>query len=135
MNGVAVILQLLHEDAALLGLVPSARIMAGDLPINAVLPAISVKQISSVDTNLPSPGATRFVTDRVQVTVLAEDYPGKAVVLAAARRAAADQLYPAVPCLTGVTVYTDGAGPDLYSEETGIHFGTQDFRVRYNQER
>lgn len=135
MNGVVAVLQLLRSNADLLAIVPAARIAAGDLPVGTALPAISVKQVSSVDTNIPSPEAKRFVTDRVQITVMAEDYPQKTIVIAAAKRAAADQFYVDVPDISDVTVVTAGAGPDLFSEQTGIHFGMQDFMVRYNQER
>lgn len=134
MNGVAVIVALLHEDAAILTLVPADRIMSGDLPVGIDLPAISVTQISSVDRNIPRPGATRFVTDRVQVTILAADYPAKAMIQAAAKKALADQM-PSIAGLSGVVVHSQNAGPDFRNAEAGLHIGTQDYRVRYNQER
>jgi hypothetical protein len=90
--------------------------------------------VSSVDRNVPAPGPNRRVTERVQVTVLARTYPETKAILAAARKAAADQM-PVIDGLTDVTIHTDSAGPDFLDEETGIHMQTQDFRVSFNEAR
>jgi hypothetical protein len=98
------------------------------------LPAISLISVSSVDRNVPAPGAKRRVTERVQVTVLARTYPEVKAIIAAVRQAAADQM-PNIDGLFDVTVHTDSAGPDFLDEETGIHMQTQDFRVSFNEAR
>ncbi len=134
MNGVATIRQLLTQDGELLALVPATRIMAGVLPLGTALPAIGISQVSSIDRNIVAPGAGRHVVDRVQVTVLAADYPELRAVLAAAKAAAAD-MQPTVAGITAVTVHSDGAGPDFMDEGTSLHAGTQDFRVEYNETR
>ena len=51
MSGVAVIVSLLKASAPILAIVPTTRIMAGDLPLNTVMPAIAVTQISGVPYN------------------------------------------------------------------------------------
>ena len=134
MNGVIVVRSLLMGEARVTALVPEARIAAGMLPQGTDLPAISLMSVSSVDRNVPAPGAKRRVTERVQVTVLARTYPEVKAIIAAVRNAAADQM-PAIDGLTDVTVHTDSAGPDFLDEETGIHMQTQDFRVSFNEAR
>lgn len=134
MNGVIAVRSVLVADTGVTALVPIARIAAGMLPQGTDLPAISLMSVSSVDRNVPAPGAKRRVTERVQVTVLARTYPEVKAILAAVRNAAADQM-PAIDGLTEVTVHTDSAGPDFLDEETGIHMQTQDFRVSFNEAR
>lgn len=134
MNGVIAVRSLLVVHTGVTSLVPVARITAGMLPQGTDLPAISLMSVSSVDRNVPAPGAKRRVTERVQVTVLARTYPEVKAILAAARKAAADQM-PVIDGLTDVTIHTDSAGPDFLDEETGIHMQTQDFRVSFNEAR
>ncbi len=134
MNGVIAVRSLLVADTGVTALVPIARIAAGMLPQGTDLPAISLMSVSSVDRNVPAPGAKRRVTERVQVTVLARTYPEVKAIIAAARQAAADRM-PTIDGLFDVTVHTDSAGPDFLDEETGIHMQTQDFRVSFNEAR
>ena len=134
MNGVIAVRSLLVADTGVTSLVPVARIAAGMLAQGTDLPAISLMSVSSVDRNVPAPGAKRRVTERVQVTVLARTYPEVKAIIAAVRQAAADRM-PAIDGLTDVTVHTDSAGPDFLDEETGIHMQTQDFRVSFNEAR
>jgi len=134
MNGVIAVRTLLVNDTGVTALVPVARISAGSLPQGTDLPAISLMSVSSVDRNIPAPGAKRRVTERVQVTVLARTYPEAKTLIAAVRAAAADQM-PAIGGLTDITVHTDSAGPDFLDEETGIHMQTQDLRVSFNEAR
>lgn len=134
MNGVIAVRSLLVTDTRVTPLVPEARITAGTLPQGSVLPAISLKSISSVDRNIPAPGAKRRVTERVQVTVLARTYPEAKALIAAVRATTADHM-PIIDGLTDVTVHTDSAGPDFIDEETGIHMQSQDLRVSFNEAR
>jgi len=134
MNGVIAVRTLLVNDTGVTALVPVARISAGSLPQGTDLPAISLMSVSSVDRNIPAPGAKRRVTERVQVTVLARTYPEAKTLIAAVRAAAADQM-PAIGGIAQVTVHTDSAGPDFLDEETGIHMQTQDLRVSFNEAR
>ena len=134
MNGVIAVRTLLVTDTGMTALVPEARIAAGMLPQGTDLPAISLMSVSSVDRNISAPGPKRRVTERVQVTVLAATYRQVKAILAAVRRAAADQM-PTIDGLFDVTVHTDSAGPDFLDEETGIHMQTQDLRVSFNEAR
>ena len=134
MNGVIAVRSLLVADTGVTSLVPVARIAAGMLAQGTDLPAISLISVSSVDRNVPAPGAKRRVTERVQVTVLARTYPEVKAIIAAVRQAAADQT-PNIDGLFDVTVHTDSAGPDFLDEETGIHMQAQDFRVSFNEAR
>lgn len=133
-DGVAAVRQLLVANAPLLALVPAARIQAGVLPIGTALPAISIASVSKNDRNIPSPGANRHVSERVQVTAMASTYPSQKQVLAAVKKAAADKL-PTVAGLIGVTVHTEVAGPDFMDADASIYIGTQDLRVTYSEAR
>lgn len=134
MDGVAAVRVALVADGALIALVPAARIQTGALPQGITLPAIALESISKVDRNILEPGVDRHVDERVQVTVLASTYPSQKAILRAVRHAAADK-FPTVTGLSNVTIHTDGAGPDLISEDSSIRIGTQDFRVGYTETR
>ncbi len=134
MNGVIAVRSLLVADAGVTALVPEGRIAAGNLPQGTVLPAISLLSISRVDRNISAPGIRKHARERVQVTALAATYPETKAILAAVRRAAADQM-PVISEISEVIVHTDTAGPDLFDEETGIHMQSQDFRVAFNEAR
>ena len=134
MNGVIAVRSLLVADTGVTALAPVARIVAGMLPQGTDLPAISLISVSSVDRNIPAPGPKRRVTERVQVTVLAATYRQVKAILAAVRKAAADQT-PTIDGLFDVTIHTDSAGPDFLDEENGIHMQTQDLRVSFNEAR
>ena len=134
MNGVIAVRTLLVTDTGMTALVPEARIAAGMLPQGTDLPAISLMSVSSVDRNISAPGPKRRVTERVQVTVLAATYRQVKAILAAVRKAAADQM-PTIDGLFDLTVHTDTAGPDFLDEETGIHMQSQDLRVSFNEAR
>jgi len=133
MDGVVVVRLLLSQSLTLTGLIPGDRIRAGVLPQGVILPAISITSVSKTDLNIPSPADRRFVTERVQVSVLAKSYPEQKAVLRAVRTAAADKLYPEVVGVSGITVHTASAGPDFMLEDS-IYTGSQDFMVRYNEE-
>lgn len=130
MNGVAAVLQLLAADVAVTALVPATRIMAGVLPQETILPAIAITPVSSVDMQFIPADAERFTTDRVQVTVMAANYPSLQAILRAAKRAG-DAKTPTVSGISNVIVRTDGQGPFFMNEAASIHLQTQDFRVSY----
>lgn len=134
MNGVIAVRTLLVGDTGVTALVSEARIAAGMLPQGTNLPAISLMSVSSADRNILSPSLKRRVTERVQVTVLAATYRQVKAILAAVRKAAADQM-PTIDGLFDVTVHTDTAGPDFLDKETGIHMQSQDLRVSFNEAR
>lgn len=132
MNGVATVRQLLAASGTVTALVPATRIAAGVLSQGTALPAISITSVSMVDRNIPNQGANRHVTERVQVTVLAANYPSQKQVLAAIKAACADER-PTVSGISNVVVITDGAGPDFMDDAATIYLGTQDFKVSFSQ--
>lgn len=132
MSGTAAIWYLLKTKSTVIAVVPAARIVCGDLPINTVLPAISVKQISSVPMNLMNTNeANKLHTERVQVTALFKgSYPGL--------KAFMKLLLAACPSQRGTVngVVIDSIqpaleGPDLYDQETDIYSQSRDFIVRW----
>lgn len=134
MDGEAIVRALLVADLPVTALVPAERIVADMLPTGIQLPAIEIDRISAVDRNIPTPGTTRHVTERVQVTVAAANKPQKMEILRAVKAAVADFIGAAAG-LTGVTIETDLAGPDITDEQASIRFGSQDFIVGYTEQR
>lgn len=132
MSGKIIVRKLLIEHAPLTAIVPVARIVAGMLPKGTKLPAISITSISAVDRNILSPGARRHVVERVQVTVLADNETAIKTLMPIQKRACAD-MFPTVAGLVGVTVHTDGGGPDFMDEQASIYMKSQDFRVAYSE--
>lgn len=134
MDGVAAVRVALVAHGALTALVPATKITAGALPQDIVLPALSIERISRTDRNIPGPGANRFVSERVQVTIHAKTYVSQEAILDKVRDAAADK-FPTVSGLINVTIHTDGTGPPFMNEEASIYLATQDFRVTYSEAR
>ena len=137
MSGVNVIRYLLANHAGVLAVVPASRIMAGDLPVKMVLPAISITQISSVPFNLLRTNeANKMHTDRVQASVLFKGvgegagYPGLKAMMKLVLAACPGQR----GTVNGVVVdsITPGfEGPDLYDDAIGVHSLSRDFLVRW----
>ena len=135
MNGVVALRSVLIADAALTALVPATRIAAGVMPQGTALPAISLTSVSTVDRNMPNPGTYRHVSERVQATVLAADYPTQKAILKAVKKAAADKIHPTVSGLSAVTIHTESGGPDFMDEAAAIYIGSIDFRVTFSEAR
>lgn len=132
MSGCEAVRGLLAGDGALTALVPVDGIVIGDVPAGFPLPCIALFSISTVDRNTLKPGPVKRVTERVQATIMAADSASRQHIQRMAKKAA-DGKMPAVDGILHVTVHSIGAGPDGRDEGTGIHFGTQDFRVSYNE--
>jgi len=135
MDGVAAVRAAAVAAAELTALVPADRIFAGPAPIGTALPFVMLERVSANDRNLPSPGARRFVRERVQATAVARDYPQQKAVLRAVKRGVADRLDLTVAGITGVTIHTASAGPDFYDADYAGWRGSQDFMVKYSEER
>ena len=141
MSGVAVIRYLLANAAAVTAVVPATRIMAGDLPLKIVLPAIGVTLISGVPRLTVSMLETpRMQTDRVQVTVLfkgpygtpqGDGYPGVHNMLALVLAACPNQ-HGTVNGVVVDSILPDVEGPDLQNMETDIYGCSRDFIVKWN---
>lgn len=140
MSGVAVIVSLLKASTAITALVPAAKIMAGDLPLNTVLPAISVTEIDAqprltVAMNEPN----RMHTERVQVSVLFKGpqgtpagtgYPGVYSVMKLLL-AACPHTHGTVNGITVVAIQPDTEGPDLSDDATALYSRSRDFIVKW----
>lgn len=135
MDGVAAMVKVLTTNAVLIELVPAERIVPGPSALGFQLPWIALDSVSLNDRNIPAPGAQRHVRERVQVTVMASDYPERAAVMRAVRRAAADLVGVEVDGIYAVTIHTDSAGPDFMIEDPSIWCRSQDFLVTYLETR
>ncbi|MEO8101331.1 MAG: hypothetical protein ABI790_02325 [Betaproteobacteria bacterium] len=140
MSGVAVIRYLLANNGPVLAVVPAARIVAGDLPLNTVMPAIAVTHISGVPYNAIRTNETpKLHTDRVQVSALFKGpqgtpsgtgYPGVKALLKLVLAACPSQR----GVINGVAVESiqpDTEGPDLSDQATALYSGSRDFIVRF----
>ncbi len=148
MSGVAVVTYLLVNNAPLLVAmgagppVASSRIMAGDLPLKTVRPAIGVTQIDSIPTNLLRINeGPRVHTDRVQVAVLVNGsqntpaglgYRGVRTLLRLLAAACPSQ-YGVINGIMVHSITPDIEGPDLYNDVTDIYGGSRDFMVRWSE--
>jgi hypothetical protein len=136
MDGVAIIRELLVDDAAVLALVDGdeERIVGGVLPADTQLDAIAITDVSTKDRNVLAPGASRHVTDRIEVTGFAATYPQLKALMRAVKRACADFIGSAAG-LNGVTVHTDVQGPYFMNEQASLHMRSQDFIVGFTEAR
>jgi hypothetical protein len=136
-SGTAVIRYLLANAAAVVAVVPAARIVAGDLPLNTAMPAIAVTQIDSIPRLTVAMTETkRMHTDRVQVTVFrgaspADDgYPGLKSLLDLVLAACPNQR-GSVNNIAVDSILPDTEGPDLPILEEAILTRSRDFIVRW----
>lgn len=135
MDGTIAVRSVLVADAAMIALVPSAKTFLGPAPLGTTLPFIMIESISKVDRNIAAPGSSRFVTQRVQVTVVGSNYQQQTTILRAVRHAAADKLNPTVTGIANVVIHTDSAGPDFFDDAYAGWRGSQDFRVKFQETR
>ena len=140
MSGVAVIRHLLANSAGITAVVPAARIMAGDLPVNTEMPAISITEISSVPRlTVAMTEPNRMHLERVQVSALVKGpqgspagagYPGVKSLLALILAACPNQR----GTINGVkvdSILPDTEGPDLFDMTLSLYSGSRDFLVRW----
>ncbi len=130
MSGVAIIRYQLIFDYSVVNVVPESRIMAGTLPINTELPAISIKQVSGSEFKTIKRSGEQLAIERIQVTVLAASYVQQKETIELIRNA--------LPTVRGIVndIYVDSIeheldGPDLYSENPVIYEQSIDYIVRY----
>lgn len=129
-TGLDVICTLLRESVDLTVVVPVERIKGGRLPDTIGLPALLVKETSTVERQtLKREGKTRTI-DRVSVTVRAGNYRDQRVVMDLVTRCCAGRT-GAIAGAIGVSIVTAGRGPEL--DGPGDTFErTQDFKVSYD---
>lgn len=146
MSGVAVVRWLLANNSAVLAALgagpPAAadRIKAGDLPLNTVMPAISVTQVDSIPLNFIRINETqKMYTERVQVSVLFKGPQGSPAGLGYPGVVAMMKLIPpACPSQRGTvnnivvdSIVPAGEGPDLSDDATALYSRSTDFIVKW----
>lgn len=129
---VKVIRALLVADAETIAIVPADRIVAGVVPVDTSLPALSVTHISTVPVGAIDAAAEfSLVRSRVQVTVVTADYPAGKDLADVVRRAC--NFERGMIAGTDVASITrDTVGPD-YQDQAGACFGSVDFMVTYHE--
>jgi hypothetical protein len=112
--------------------VPADSVVAGDVPVDATLPAIGIKEISSVPLGaFDAQAEYSVVTSRVQVTAESRTYPEVKALLDLVRHACNFQR----GTLAGVDVISivrDTVGPDL-QDMAGTYSQSIDFKVTYHE--
>jgi hypothetical protein len=135
MSGAEIIWFLLASNSGLLAAVPKARIKSGVLPLDTVLPAISVQVISgSEHNNVPMNSAFVLMTNRVQVSVLAKTYADQKSILDLVR-SACPNTHGDVNGAAVDSILPDTIGPDLFDAEETVYMQSRDFIVKYSQAR
>jgi hypothetical protein len=135
MSGVAVIRYMLSNNATLTAQVDASKIMAGSIPLNTVLPAISIQEISTIErTDVGMNSAGVYITSRVQVTVMTKTYATQKSILELVRKACPNTS----GSLNGVAVDSimpAGAGPDFEDTDATIYMQSRDFIVNFTANR
>jgi hypothetical protein len=131
MNGVAIIRAVLVANPIVISLVAN-RVHAGTVPQKAALPALGITEISRIEhsTVNNAQASSTLVTGRIQVTVLAKDYPSKEALLDVVRRACNYQR-GMVAGVSVAKISRDIVGPDMEDTDLGLHMKTIDFKVLY----
>ena len=130
MSGVAILRYMLANNAPLAAIVSSNKIIAGVVPLNTALPAVSIRQISGQEYQTIKRGTNQLVTERIQVTALASTYPSQKSIL--------NLIRTALPATRGTvssfvvdSITPDIDGPDLYNDNPIIYEQSIDFVVRF----
>jgi len=123
---------LLANDSAVAALV-GTRIYPVTVPDNPVYPCIVIAIVSEQSKTMVSlVDPWQIVTARVQVTVLANDYPTKEAlmnaVIAACKSGSATIDGVIVNLIMSATL-----GPDFRDDTVKLFMQSQDFKVMYNQ--
>lgn len=130
MAGVSAVRYLLANNAALVALVPAAKIFVGVVPLNTVLPAIAVTQVDGVpNLTVAMTESGKIQTDRVQVTVQSKTYQTD---ITAAALAALPNTRGTVNGTRLDSVLPDAEGPDLFDDSAVIYERSRDFIVRWH---
>lgn len=124
----AVIRALLVASPALTARVPATRILAGELPQNITLPALSIEEISSVPQPTIDAQAYALMRTRVQITISAANYPQQKSLVALVRTACEYQRGTiAGQIVSSITM--ESTGPDLRDSDAQIFQQPIDFLV------
>jgi hypothetical protein len=129
MSGVAIINHMISNYAPI-GFVVAERVFNGVVPINSVLPAISIRQISGKEFETIRRTGTQLVTERIQVSALAATYLQQKQIIELIRFAVISTR-GTVNSFQVDSITPDMDGPDLYYEEPVIYEQSIDYKVRF----
>jgi hypothetical protein len=122
---------LLANNAPVLAVVPATRIFAGAVPINTVLPAISVEEVDTVERNTIAMNTpTVMHHERVRATVHAKTYPSQKSILALVRKACPHQR-GTINTVVVDSIVPAGKGPDIFDEAAVLYMQSRDFIVTW----
>jgi hypothetical protein len=130
MSGLDIIGGLLRADANVIALVPVDRIKGGRLPDGVELPALLVKETSTVERQPLKRTAQTRTVDRVSVTVRAANYRDQRLAMRLVRKCCAGRTGDLAGAVR-VSILTAGTGPELDGPADTFE-RTQDFRVSYD---
>jgi len=130
MSGVLIVGELLHANAALVGVVPAEWIVAWQLPQGAPANAIVVTRVSRSEDQMLAHEGWRRVNERVQITVRAADGEQRGKIERLARAACADRT-GTVAGFEKVSVLLAGGGPDFMDDAASIFLTSFDLRVSF----
>lgn len=131
MTGADIIGELLHGYKPLTAVIPAGQIKGGRLPPGISLPALLVRNVSSVERQRLKRGASVHTRDRVSVTVRARTYDEQIRVMDLVEEACADRIGPFAGS-ERASVLTAGRGPDLGGPGDSYE-QAQDFRVSFDK--
>ena len=130
MSGVAIIRSILANNGNLVSAVTSDKIIAGVAPINTSLPVVTVTQISGIEYHLIKQVGVQLVSDRVQVTVLANSYVQQKQLLELVR-SAVSSTRGTINGFPVDSIVRQIDGPDLYSDDPVMYEQSSDYIVRF----
>lgn len=133
MSSVKAIRALLVAAAPVTAICPAGRIMAGVIPQDIALPALSITEVSQVPiSRIDAQASHNLVVSRVQVTVMAESYPQVKPLLDAARKACNYQR-GIIADVDIVSIVRESVGPDFSNDAASVHFQSIDFKITYHE--
>ncbi|WP_347271801.1 tail completion protein gp17 [Rhizorhabdus histidinilytica] len=130
MTGALIVTAVLRAASAVTAIVPEARIKAGRLPEDIQLPALVVRNISSVERRTLTREATIRTTDRVSVAVRAASYRDQGAIIRLVRSACAG-LTGDIGGGSSVAIINAGTGPDVAGPGNSFE-QSQDFLVSFD---
>lgn len=133
MSAVKVIRALLIGSAPVTSLCPAVNILAGVVAQDKAVPALSITHISTNPiSRIDAQAVASIVVSRVQVTVIAANYPAVSPLLDAVRKACNYQR-GIVAGVDVISIVRESLGPDFSNDAGSIHFQSIDFKVTLNE--
>jgi len=131
-SAIKAISYLLSHNSNLIAAVPAAKIFAGQIPINTVLPAVAVNEISTTEYLTVALNESKVTeTTRVQVSVQTKTYATQKSILELVRKALPNT-HATVNGVDVDSIVPEGAGPDLRDDDANIFMQSRDFMVRFS---